>query len=89
MGDSGQLMGRKQPVSSSAGINVQAPEGFLISGDTKVVPEQKKFKPSTDEEKFISSLVHYIQFLKEQLVFVQSILESAQKRNDCKDCGKK
>ena len=78
-----------KPISSTTGISVKPPEGFKISGDQEVVPEQKGVRPATDEERFILQVTQYVRFLKEQLIHVENILAEAQARNGCKGCGEK
>lgn len=79
---------KNKSVSSSVGISIKPPKNFEMSGESEVKPEKKKARKSTPEEKYIASLVLYIQFLEEQLDFVKNLLKEAQSNGGCGGCGK-
>jgi hypothetical protein len=74
----------KPLVRSQTVIEVKPPDGFSISGDTKVKPQEVHEEDEVD--KIISDLVDYIYIQEEQTKKLRGILSRLKKLYPCKNC---
>jgi hypothetical protein len=78
----------RPPVTGKIGIEIKAPKGYSIEGETGVIPKKMHKKPN-EKEKALDLLYAQLEQLEKQKQEVIELIEQMKAGMECGRCRKK